>query len=401
MIRKLRLKFVVVNMVIVTILLSCILGFVYSLTLIQMENKSIRTLQKKIAISYIQDSPQKGGQEYRFPYVVLQITPDHNWELIESHNFDCSDQDFMDTIVAQALNSSKRTGNLKHHALRYCLIKYPGGDRLIFSDISREQDVMNSLMYSCLALGVVGFFLFLGISILLSYWAVKPVDEAIKQQQQFVADASHELKTPLTVIMTNAELLQNPAATEATKRRCLDGILSMSQRMKDMTNQLLQLAKLDASIPQKGLSSLNFSELVEDEILPYEPLFFEKGLTLNTDIQPEIIINGNSLQLRQLIGILLDNAQKYTTPQGTTWVELSASRKNRCMLTVMNEGTPLSQEQCKQSFQRFYMTEASRGGESFGLGLAIAKSITEHHKGKIWVESKEGRNLYHAEFPCR
>lgn len=400
MIRKLRLKFIIVNMGIVTVLLACILGFVYSLTLIQMENKSIRALQKTIALSYTQDDTPAQKLESRFPYVVLQITPDHSWELIKSHNFDCSDQEFMDSIVAQALGSTKRTGNLKHHALRYCLIQYPGGDRLMFSDISKEQDVMHSLRYSCLALGVIGFFLFLGISILLSHWAIKPVDEAMKQQQQFIADASHELKTPLTVIMTNAELLQDPSATETTRRRCVDGILSMSQRMKDMTNQLLQLAKLDAPLPQQNLSELNFSELIEVEILPYEPLFFEKGLTLESEIQPDIRLNGNSQQLRQLLGILLDNAQKYCIPQGIAQVNLSATRKNRCVLTVANQGTPLTPEQCQQSFQRFYRIEASRGGESFGLGLAIAKGITEQHKGKIWVESKDGCNLYHAEFPC-
>ena len=399
MIRKLRLKFIIVNMSIVTVLLACILSFVYSLTLIQMENKSIRALQKTIALSYTQDDAPAQKLESRLPYVVLQITPDHSWELISSHNFDCTDQEFMDSIVAQALDSTKRTGNLTHHALRYCRIQYPGGDRLMFSDISKEQDVMHSLRYSCLALGVIGFFLFLGISILLSHWAIKPVDAAMKQQQQFIADASHELKTPLTVIMTNAELLQDPSATEAARRRCVDGILSMSQRMKDMTNQLLQLARLDAPLPQENLSELNFSELIEDEILPYEPLFFEKGLTLASEIQPDIRLNGSSQQLRQLLGILLDNAQKYCIPQGIAQVVLSATRKNRCVLTVANQGTPLTPEQCRQSFQRFYRIEASRGGESFGLGLAIAKGITEQHNGKIWVESKNGYNLYHAEFP--
>ena len=399
MIRKLRLKFIIVNMSIVTVLLACILSFVYSLTLIQMENKSIRALQKTIALSYTQNDTPAQKLESRFPYVVLQITPDHSWELINSHNFDCSDQEFMDTIVNQALDSTKRTGNLTHYALRYCRIQYPGGDRLMFSDISKEQDVMHSLRYSCLALGVIGFFLFLGISILLSHWAIKPVAAAMKQQQQFIADASHELKTPLTVIMTNAEILQDPFATEAARCRCVDGILSMSQRMKDMTNQLLQLARLDAPLPQKNLSPLNFSELIEDEILPYEPLFFEKGLVLESEIQPDIRLNGSSQQLRQLLGILLDNAQKYCTPQGNAQVDLSATRKNRCVLTVANQGTPLTPEQCRQSFQRFYRIEASRGGESFGLGLAIAKGITEQHNGKIWVESKNGYNLYHAEFP--
>ncbi|EJW99674.1 integral membrane sensor signal transduction histidine kinase [gut metagenome] len=298
------------------------------------------------------------------------------------------------------ISGKKRTGTIKEYGLRYCFAEFPGGRRLVFADVSGNMEILSNLMCNCLILGVAGFAALLCVSIWLSHWAVHPVDEAMKQQRQFIADASHELKTPLTVIITNAQLLQDPDCSESIRRQCEQGIIVMAERMRSMTGQLLQLARLDATQLEKNREKLDLSSLLEDEILPYEPCFFEKGLTFHTSIQSELWVNGDPEQLRQLLGILLDNARKYTIPGGGIWLLFKKKKRGRCVLSVANEGEPLSEEQCTKVFSRFYRTDGARSGESFGLGLAIARSIVEHHGGKIWLESSGGYNTCFVEIPC-
>lgn len=400
MIRKLRLKFIAVNMGLVTIMLGAILGLVYGLTQIQLENRSTRMLQEITALSYSPNLAELAQRQGNPSYLVFQPDPAGEWDMMQSHNFELPQGVSCEDLVQQVIAAKKRTGNIKEYGLRYCFTEFPGGQRLVFADVSGNMEVLNNLMNNCLILGAAGFAVFLCVSIWLSRWAVRPVDEAMKQQRQFIADASHELKTPLTVIVTNAQLLQDPECSEATRQKCEKGIVAMSERMRSMTSQLLQLAKLDAAQPEKHREKLDLGSLLEDEILPYEPCFFEKGLLLHINIQPELWVNGDPEQLRQLLGILLDNARKYTAPGGSIRLMLKKKKRGRCILSVANEGELLSEEQCAKIFSRFYRTDGARSGESFGLGLAIAKSITEHHGGKIWMESSGGSNTCFVEMPC-
>jgi len=236
---------------------------------------------------------------------------------------------------------------------------------------------------------------------LLSKWAVKPVDLAWKQQRQFVADASHELKTPLTVIMTNTELALSPEYDEADRQKFLSGILTMTKQMKRLIEQMLELARADNSDSRKIFKKVDFSRLVTDSILTFEPVFFEKGLTLTAHVENDIKVKGDEDQLCQILDILLDNARKYSKEAGTTWVRLNRSKKGRCILMVANEGETISPQDAKNIFKRFYRIDKARSRTgSFGLGLSIADSIVKQHKGKIWVESGDGVNSFYVELTC-
>lgn len=186
---------------------------------------------------------------------------------------------------------------------------------------------------------------------------MQPVERAWQQQRRFIADVSHELKTPLTVIITNAELLQNTDYDERNRSAYSSSILIMSKQMRDLVEQMLELARTDNVASDKVFSSVDFSQLVLDATLPFEPVFFEKGLTLHTNITDSVLINGNPSELRQVLDILLDNAQKYSREKGTTWVTLQRRGKGRCLLEIADEGEAIPEKDLSNLFKRFYRAD--------------------------------------------
>lgn len=275
------------------------------------------------------------------------------------------------------------------------------GQILVFADISSEIATMRNLYRTCIIIGLGSFVSFLVISIFFARWAVRPVEEAWAQQRQFVSDASHELKTPLTVILTDAEMLKSPRFDEAHKAQFVENILTMSNQMRGLVESLLQLARVDNGAIQKmPLTNIDLSGLVSDELLTFDALFFEKGLTLAEDVADGITVHGSAQHLKQVVEILLDNAQKYAAPHGTVQVTLQKSGAHHCLLSVADPGDAISPEDLKKIFQHFYRIDEARAmNHSYGLGLSIAENIVKNHKGRIWAESAEGINTFRVELP--
>ena len=312
-----------------------------------------------------------------------------------------SDKEFLTNLMEKAIASSKETGVLEEYNLRFCRVITPMGTILVYADMSSENYTLNNLVRISLLIGAFSFLAFLGISIFLSRRAVRPVEVAWQQQKEFVANASHELKTPLTVILTNAELLGEAGYDEAEKDAFSRSILIMGQQMKALLEKLLELAKSDAGQMKQQMKPVDFGKLVLDMVISFEGVFADKGLMIESDIAPEINVNGCEQSLRQVVDILLDNAQKYSSPVGETRVRLYKSGQSRCRLSVSNPGAEIPPENLKKIFRRFYrMDEARSRDGSFGLGLSIAESIVIQHKGKIWAESRDGYNTFIVEFRC-
>ena len=234
---------------------------------------------------------------------------------------------------------------------------------------------------------------------LLARSAVRPVEEAWRQQKQFVADASHELKTPLTVILTNTELLQSPDYDAAQKQTFLSGIDAMARQMRALVERLLELARAENEQAARSFAPCDLSQITESSALLFEAALFECGLTLQTELEPDITVSGDSRQLGQLVEIYLDNARKYASG-GTVTVRLALCGKSRCRLSVSNEGDALSPQTLRQIFDRFSRADAARTRDgSFGLGLSIAQAIAQTHGGSVWAESADGVNTFFAELP--
>lgn len=401
MIKKLRMKFVAINMSIVTIMLCVILGLVFYFTRANLETESIAMMQTLAAQPFRLSVPTEQAKEVRLPYFIVQLGPYGTVLNSDGGFFDLSNDELLSHLVGEAFLETRNLGVIKEYNLRYYKATTPIGQRLVFTDISSEVSTLNSLTRTCLLIGGFSFVLFLAVSIILSKWAIRPVEQAWTQQRQFVADASHELKTPLAVIMTNAELLNSPDYDPQKKSQFTDHILTMSRQMKGLVEQLLALARTDAAEKRCPFQRINLSTLVENAALPFEASFFERGLTLDVQTQPSIILSGAEGQLQQVVEILLDNARKYSTPGGGTWVTVQRQGK-KCTVAVKNQGDPISEKDLPNLFKRFYRADKARSRDgSFGLGLSIAESIVNQHKGKIWAESKDGLNCFYVELPCQ
>lgn len=399
MIRKLQTKFVIINMVMVTIMLCVIFGLVYNSTKHNLETESISMMRAIAADPFQLGRPNEKSPDLRLPYFTLQLGP--RGELVSTGGgyYDLSDQEFLKDLIDESVGSRKESGVVEEHDLRFCRVATPRGTVLVFSDMSSENSTLDTLLKNSLLIGVLSFLGFLAISVFLSRWAVKPVATAWLQQKQFVADASHELKTPLTVIMTNADMLQSDEYDDEQRKSFSQSILLMSRQMKLLVEKMLELARSDAEQTKQQMIPLDLSKLVLDTAISFEGVFVEKGLTLDSDAEPGITIQGNAQAIQQVMDILLDNAQKYSLPNGETMVRLYSVGQGKCQLKVSNPGAEIPPEDLKQIFQRFYRMDKARSRDgSFGLGLSIAESIVTQQKGKIWAESKGGINSFIVEF---
>ena len=387
-----------INMTIVTIMLVVIFGLVYNFTQRNLETENINMMRAIAANPFHAGRPNDSSSDLKLPFFTLYLGIDDELVSADGGYYDLSNHIFLNDLIDESLQNKREIGVIEKHNLRYCKVKLPMGTILVFSDMSSEISTLNNLLQTFAIIGAISFFAFLGISTLLAKWAVRPVAKAWQQQKQFIADASHELKTPLTVITTNAELLQSTDYTESERNKFLQSISLMSAQIKQLLEKMLILAKADAQQSAVTMSSLNLSSLVLNAALSFEGIFIEQGLTLEEYIEPDIRVTGNEHALQQVADILLDNAGKYSSPGGTTSISLCTTHHGRCQLRVSNPGAEIPQEDLSKIFQRFYRMDKARSRNgSFGLGLSIAENIVTQHKGKIWAESQNGINSFIVE----
>lgn len=399
MIRKLRIKFVCVIMGIVMLMLAMILGVVIHFTGQNMEMQSINMMRAIATAPFQQGKLGKPPEEVRLPFFTVQIGNRGELLGISGGYFDLTDREYIESIVNAALASEHNTAQLEDYHLRFLKEKSPRGYTIVFSDTTTESATLKNLYSICVLIFFVAMGVFLGVSILLSNWVIKPVAVAWDQQRQFVADASHELKTPLSVIMANAELLANEDTIPDDRRKFSRNILSMTYQMRTLVENLLEMARVDNGTLKMQFAALDFSELVRDAVLSFQLLYEEKGQTLQNAIPDGITLQGSERHLYQVLDVLLDNALKYSVAEGHTNVEFKRIGHS-CLLTVSNTGEPISKEDLKNIFKRFYRADKARSlNGSYGLGLSIAESIVEAHKGKIWAESELGYNTFFVQLP--
>ena len=387
MIRSLRRKFIAMTMAVFTALLCVIFGLVIHFTGQNLQTESIRFL-RSAAADPLQPGPP--GQ-VRQPCFIIRANP---WgqSIQSTGGFDLSDEQMLSDIVALAASAPEPLGVLDQYELRYFRSQSPTELTLVFMDISAERAAMRNLRLTCVGIGLLALGLFWAVSFLLARWAVRPVERAWEEQRQFVSDASHELKTPLTVILTSAELMQTDPDPQHPR-----SILAMSRRMRELVESLLELARVDNGAVRAAFGELDLSALVADELLPFEPLFFEGGLTLESQLEEGLRISGSDRHLRQVLTILLDNALRYSPENATVRVELTRQGSS-ALLTVANPGE-LTREQCRSIFRRFYRADPARTAGGSGLGLAIAQGIVADHGGKIWADSREGTVTLNVSLP--
>jgi len=248
---------------------------------------------------------------------------------------------------------------------------------VVFVDGSNNLNSLYQSLGITAAVLVSASLVILLLIALISKRVMRPVAESYEKQKQFITDANHELKTPLTLILTNLDIAQQ----ELGENEWLSDIRSEGQRMTALVNQLVELSRMDEERPMET-AELSLSDLVADTVSEFAPLIAQRGKLLQVQLVPDIVCTGNEVLLRRLVSILMDNAAKYCDEGGTVTVTLQ--KQWYITLQVENTYAQVSATPLNRLFDRFYRADKARtSSHSFGIGLSLAKSITEKHKGTI------------------
>ena len=309
-------------------------------------------------------------------------------EFSNQKNSDFSDEELQ--AFAKKLLGKKEYG--KSGNMVYLISKGEDYTMVTMMDVTVIESAIDTLLTYMLFFGGISVVVMFVLSALLASWVVVPLKSGYEKQQQFISNAGHELKTPISTIDANAALLQR----EVGENSWLSNIVYENNRMSVIVKELLDLAKLDqAKIP---LQEVDLSQTALASILPFEAKAYEEGYELEYQIQDTIHMKGYPDQLEKLISILLDNALNHASKNGKIQVVL-ASEKNTITISVSNPGKEIPEEDREKIFERFYRIDESRtGGNHYGLGLSIAKSIVNNHKGSIQVICKNGITCFQVTF---
>lgn len=261
---------------------------------------------------------------------------------------------------------------------------------ILFLDCSRGLDNFKTLFFACISVSFVGSLLVLLLLIFLSGRIVRPFLENYEKQKQFITDAGHELKTPLTILNADAEIL----SMDYGENEWVNDIQTQTKRLADLTNDLILLSRMEEEQTQLQMLELPLSDIAEETIAPFQAVARTQDKTLTLHIQPMLSMRGDEKSLRKLFSILLDNAVKYSSPQSTIFCTLE-QQKNLICLSVWNKVDHITKAQTEHLFDRFYRTDQSRNSQTggYGLGLSIALAIVTAHKGKITASTADEASL--------
>ncbi len=322
-----------------------------------------------------------------YQYFILfdEINKDHKYEQdVEEH---------LKTIIQSKKTSGKVTiGPLSY---RYIISKQNKSDNslIILLDRSTENSTISRMLFVFIIIGCSGLVLVAIASILLANWTIIPIEHAWNKQKQFIADASHELKTPLTVIAANTDVvLSNPNDRIVDQERWLRYIQAETFRMSKLVNELLYIARSDANQIKMEMTEFDISKTVSSVCLAFESLVYESGRELVSDISPRLKYYGDEDRIKQLVTILIDNAIKYSIINTQISLSLFRNNQNRIKLCISNKCEELTDENISKLFDRFYRVDTSRNSKTGGngLGLNIAQTIAEAHNGTITANYKFG-----------
>ncbi len=339
--------------------------------------------------------------KFRTPVALVNLTADGDL-VVENNQIDFLTDDQVREYVHQLSAQEKDMGEIGPERLTYFRRSGKTGTYYVFADTQIDRQFARDQVRSMLLLSGFAVICFFITSFLLSRWMVKPVARTWDKQRQFIADASHELKTPLTVILSNTEMLiRSGVVTDSRNRQRLDNISAESKRMRSLVESLLTLARSDNAPDRPPTEIINLSFQINSAILTLEPSVYDAGHCLVTEIDPDLSMYANAGEITQLIEILIDNACKYSDPGSVIQLSLKALSKKEAQLRVISYGTPLTPKECTEIFERFYRTDASREiTHGYGLGLSIATGIVNHCRGSISAESDGHRtNLFKVRFP--
>lgn len=414
MFKKLRNRFLLSNMLLTSAVMLMIFAVIYLSTYNNMRHDNIYKLtalpasvenNESVPIAAEGSVPMyvvgvTSGTENLGRVTYFRIVVDSDGSIDQSNRFARADiEDAYKTMIQKAWRDKKSGSLLSLGNIKWTYDILPlGGSQdkyqIFFMDITQSQKTLADLAATFLGAGLITIAMIFLISLLSANRSVKPVAEAWERQQQFIADASHELKTPLAIIAANADaLLLKKDDTFENRQKWIGYIQDEIGRMNKLVNSLLILAKDEKAHSRSEYAPFDFSKCVIKAALSLEAVVYEKKIELRQQIESNIQIVSDADKVRQVVAILLDNAVKYTNEHGTIDVTLKRS-KRYVEFIVKNSGRGIPPKDIPRLFDRFYRVDASRDSETggYGLGLSIAKATADRLGGQISVQSVENES---------
>lgn len=406
MIYKLQRKFVLISTVSILAVIVLVFGVIFALN-ISLLNKNMDVLTDQVSEGggrfpgpreekpRPDKNPPKKENNFEFitpetPFSTRHFTVlfDRNGNVSETHTesiYSISQNEAVE-YAERVIGGKRERGWISNY--RYKVYSTDLGTGVVFVDGSVNKNsfiqsitIAGIVLLVCSALAQIFIFIF-------SKKAVKPIAESYEKQKQFITDANHELKTPLTLILANVDI----AEAELGENEWLDDIRSEGHRMTELVNQLVALTRMDEDANKINSATVEFGKLVNDTVFEFEPLAKERGKQVVADVDRECVYFGDEMLLRRLVGILMDNAIKYCDADGE--INVTLHRGRRIILTVENTYAAVGDIELDRLFDRFYRADKARkftGG--YGVGLSLAKSIVEKHKGDITAYKKDATHI--------
>lgn len=389
---KLRRRFVITCVIIVALTLAVVFGSAFGITSASADSLVSELLDNELqkAASVPPAEVGSNSEESETPSVLI-VKTDKNGKIFQSHNSVFSEKE-----LSELLNSAHRAKTNKFEyggrLYRYATETKESGATYAFFDYTPQKNTIKALLHTLAILYALCLLFAAGCSWLLSGKIVSPVKEAMDKQKELIANASHELKTPLTILSTNLDIVTNsPEKTVAENEKWLSVSNTQISKMNDLIIEMLELSRLDAKSGEVSETS-DLSSVVEGVVLSFEAGCYDKNIELIHEITPNLYTVGERMQLEKAVSTILDNAVKYT-PAGGKITATLVKKLHTAELTVRNTGEGIAPENIDRIFDRFYKADTARtesSAKSFGLGLSIAKSIAEHSGGDIICRSKVG-----------
>lgn len=391
--KKLKLRFLLISWALLLLFLTALCCGI-SLYLYQSAvNRTESALRKAVETQTLSD-PAIG-------MAGLRLDENGNIRSSEQSHLNLSDETLKSLTSKMNIKGDQGIGQISIDGkrYRYLLLMSGGGAWAAVAECTQEQALVKTLRRNTVFFILLGMVLLMPVCALLASWFSKPIETAWEKQNDFVSDATHELKTPLTVIAANTEaVLSNPEAPVETQEKFLDSIKDETARMSGLVGDLLFLAKVDAGEIHLDSEPLDISERIEGLCMEREPDFFETGCDFDYEMTPGLTYTGDWKRIRQMMQALLDNAQMYTPKGGAIRVVVNHDRKQNLRIVVSNSGNPIPEHELEKIFDRFYRLDPSRARETggYGLGLCVARSIAVLHGGSLTAQSSSGVNVFTA-----
>lgn len=342
---------------------------------------------------YRQNNSMNAPKKQTIPKSISSIEffvlmADTNGNYVDKINIDDMNDERAQNYITKILEENIDTGIVNSY--QFYQMSKPNGTLMVFTDKSYEMKMLGQLKRTTVIIGSIALVILSVLAYFLSKKSIQPIKTAFNKQKQFVSDASHELKTPLTVISANADVLEG----EIGDNKWLKYIKSQTDRMNILVNDLLNLTRLENNTSELERKYFNLSKAIVNTALPFECQAFENNKKFEVNVDDDVMLSGSEKHIKQMAAIFIDNALKYSNAGGTVRVTLK-KMGDRKLFSVYNTGEGIKEDETDKIFERFYRSDQSRNRASggYGLGLAIAKSIIDKHKFKVHIMNQPGKSV--------